>query len=104
MERRYKLENLVREIQQIKNNEELRIIWKAMKTQWDINTRAKAKEFAIGEIVNCEFKTGVMLCRITKVNQKTINVEILDSDYAGAKAKVSFVYVTAVTDEEINLV
>ena len=98
------MENLVKEIQQIKNNEELRIIWKAMKTQWDINTKAKAKEFSIGEIVNCEFKTGVMLCRITKVNQKTINVEILDSDYEGAKAKVSFVYVTAVTDEEINLV
>lgn len=90
-------------IELIDNNDDLKIVWDAMKARWDKNTKAKVKTFNELDLVDVLFKDGSYRCRVTKVNQKTIGVTILEGPWTGRKAsKISPRYVTKVTQEQID--
>lgn len=90
-------------IELIDNNDDLLIVWNKMKNQWDENARAKVQSFNELDLVEVTFKDGVYRCRVTKVNQKTIGVTILEGPWKGRKAsKISPRYVTKVTQEQLD--
>jgi len=97
------LTGLIDDIRRITDNDDLIIVWNAMKNQWDRNARAKVQSFNELDLVEVTFKDGVYRCRVTKVNQKTLGVTILEGPWKGRKAsKISPRYVTKVTQEQLN--
>ena len=66
-------------IKEIDDNEELRIVWKAMKKQWDTNAQREVETFSKGESVQGEFKGGELYkAEVIKSNKKTVKVQLLD--------------------------
>ena len=61
-------------IKEIDDNEELRIVWKAMK-----NAQREVETFSKGESVQVEFKGGELYkAEVIKSNKKTVKVQLLD--------------------------
>lgn len=90
-------------IELIEDNDDLKIVWDAMRTRWDKNARAKVKTFNELDLVNVKFKDGYYRCRVTKVNQKTVGVTILEGPWRGRKAsRIHTSYVTKVTQEMLD--
>ena len=89
-------------IELIDNNDDLKIVWDAMKARWDKNTKAKVKTFNELDLVNVQFYDGTYRCRVTKVNQKTVGVTILEGPWIGRKVKPSIRWVTKVTQEMLD--
>ena len=89
-------------IELIDNNDDLKIVWDAMKARWDKNTKAKVKTFNELDLVDVQFKDGSYRCRVTKVNQKTVGVTILEGPWIGRKVKPSIRWVTKVTQEMLD--
>ena len=89
-------------IELIDNNDDLKIVWDAMKARWDKNTKAKVKTFNELDLVNVQFYDGSYRCRVTKVNQKTVGVTILEGPWKGRKVKPSIRWVTKVTQEMLD--
>jgi|SRR5210317_47758 hypothetical protein len=97
------LTGLIDDIRRITDNDDLKIVWDAMRIQWDRNARAEVKTFNELDLVNVQFKDGSYRCRVTKVNQKTINVTILEGPWRGRKAsKVYTNNVTKVTQDMLD--
>ena len=97
------LTGLIDDIRRITDNDDLKIVWDAMRIQWDRNARAKVKTFNELDLVNVKFKDGSYRCRVTKVNQKTVGVTILEGPWRGRKAsRIHTSYVTKVTQEMID--
>ena len=89
-------------IELIDNNDDLKIVWDAMKARWDKNTKAKVKTFNELDLVNVQFYDGTYRCRVTKVNQKTVGVTILEGEWRGRNAKPAVRWVTKVTQEMLD--
>jgi len=89
-------------IELIDNNDDLKIVWDAMKARWDKNTKAKVKTFNELDLVDVQFKDGSYRCRVTKVNQKTVGVTILEGPYIGRNVKPAVRWVTKVTQEQLD--
>ena len=96
------LTGLIDDIRRITDNDDLKIVWDAMRFQWDRNARAKVKTFNELDLVNVKFKDGSYRCRVTKVNQKTLGVTILEGPWKGRKAKPSVRWVAKVTQEMLD--
>lgn len=96
------LTGLIDDIRRITDNDDLKIVWDAMKLQWDRNARAKVKTFNELDLVNVQFYDGTYRCRVTKVNQKTVGVTILEGPWIGRKVKPSIRWVTKVTQEMLD--
>ena len=96
------LTGLIDDIRRITDNDDLKIVWDAMRIQWDRNARAKVKTFNELDLVNVKFKDGSYRCRVTKVNQKTLGVTILEGPWKGRNAKPSVRWVTKVTQEMLD--
>jgi hypothetical protein len=96
------LTGLIDDIRRIKDNDDLKIVWDAMRIQWDRNARAKVKTFNELDLVNVKFKDGSYRCRVTKVNQKTVGVTILEGPWRGRKARPVVRWVTKVTQEMLD--
>ena len=88
-------------IELIEDNDDLKIVWDAMKTRWDKNTKAKVKTFNELDLVNVQFKDGSYRCRVTKVNQKTVGVTILEGPWKGRTARPAVRWVRKVTHDEM---
>ena len=92
------LTGLIDDIRRITDNDDLKIVWDAMRLQWDRNAREDVKTFNELDLVRVKFKDGSYNCRVTKVNAKTINVTILEGPWSGRNAsRVYTRYVTKVT-------
>ena len=89
-------------IELIEDNDDLKIVWDAMKTRWDKNTKAKVKTFNELDLVNVKFKDGSYRCRVTKVNQKTVGVTILEGPWKGRTAKPAVRWVKKVTQDMLD--
>ena len=96
------LTGLIDDIRRITDNDDLKIVWDAMKSQWDRNARAKVKTFNELDLVNVQFYDGTYRCRVTKVNQKTLGVTILEGEWRGRNAKPAVRWVTKVTQEMLD--
>ena len=95
-------QEVIQAIKNIKSNDELEPIWKAMKTQWDYNTKQEVNQFNELDLVNVKFSDGqVLRARVEKVNKKTVNVILLEK-YQGKKYRVSPVYLEKVTEEMLQ--
>ena len=69
-------------IKEIDDNEELRIVWKAMKKQWDKNAQREVETFSKGESVQVEFKSGKLYnAEVIKSNKKTVTVQLLEEGF-----------------------
>jgi len=83
------LTGLIDDIRRIDNNEDLKVVWDAMREQWARNTKSEVTKYKIGDNVVVTFKSGKLYPGIvTKVNTKTVGVE-LTGDYEGRKYNVS---------------
>lgn len=83
------LTGLIDDIKRIDNNEDLKVVWDAMREQWNHNTKSEVTKYKVGYAVVVTFKSGKLYPGIvTKVNTKTVGVE-LTGDYAGRKYNVS---------------
>ncbi len=89
-------------IELIEDNDDLKIVWDAMKTRWDKNTKAKVKTFNELDLVNVKFKDGSYRCRVTKVNQKTVGVTILEGPWKGRTARPAVRWVKKVTQDMLD--
>lgn len=96
-------EELIQAIRSIKDNEELRPLWDAMKRQWDINTRREVDSYRPLDLVDVTFKDGTKYrARVDKVNKKSINVFLIEDPYKGKQYRVHPTYVTKVTQEMLD--
>jgi len=83
------LTGIIDDIRRIDNNEDLKVVWDAMRKQWDRNTKSEVKNYKVGDHVVVTFKSGKLYPGIVeKVNTKTVGV-VLTGEYDGKKYKVS---------------
>ena len=96
-------EEIIQAVRSIKDNEELRPIWEAMKTQWDINVRREVDSYRPLDLVEVTFKSGNKYrARVDKVNKKSVNVFLIEEPYKGKQYRVHPTYVTKVTQEMLD--
>ena len=82
------LTGIIDDIRRIDNNDDLKVVWKAMQKQWAKNTKGEVNKYKKGDYVVVTFKSGELHPGIvTKVNTKTVGVELTE-EYAGAKYNV----------------
>lgn len=96
-------EEIIQTIRSIKDNEELRPLWTAMKEQWNENVRREVNSYEPLDLVDVTFKSGTKYrARVEKVNKKSINVILIEEPYKGKEYRVHPTYVTKVTEEMLQ--
>ena len=83
------LTGLIDDIKRIDNNEDLKVVWDAMREQWNRNTKSEVANYKVGDNVVVTFKSGKLYPGIVeKVNTKTVGV-VLTGEYEGKRYRVS---------------
>lgn len=71
------LTGLIDDIRKIDNNDELQIVWDAMRNQWQRNTEKALTKFYVGQDVECKFKDGNYYPAVVeKINKKTVGIKV----------------------------
>ena len=96
------LTGLIDDIRRIDNNDDLRVVWTAMKLQWERNTAKKVQTINELDLVDAQFKNGSYRSRVTKVNKKTVGITILEGPWIGRKLNHNISWITKVTQEMID--
>jgi len=87
------LTGIIDDIRRLENNEEVRVIWKAVKNQYDKNLKREISKFQVFDRVKCQFRDHITKknvwydATVIKINTKTIKVELTD-DFKGEQYNV----------------
>jgi 16S rRNA U1498 N3-methylase RsmE len=77
-------------IANIFDNDDLQEVYDLLKQRWNLNTQRQVDKYKIGDHVVVTFSSGKLYPAIvTKVNKKTVGVELTAKHYEGHKYNVS---------------